>query len=211
MFIYLHFLFILMKILKEKEAEDFLAKKGFAVARRDEFYDKEDAFKFAHKIGFPVVLKVTGVLHKTDIGGVMIVDKYAFYNKFNELKKKSSKILVQEYVKGKEIILGLKNDDTFGYSVMFGLGGVFVEVFDDVSFRVCPISKKDALEMIKEIKAYKVLKGIRGDKSINFSLLVKNILRLNKLTKSGIRELDINPLIINQKEAKIVDARIILD
>ena len=141
----------------------------------------------------------------------MIVDKYDFYNRFNALKKKSNQILVQEYIKGKEVILGLKKDDTFGYSIMLGLGGVFVEVFDDVSFRVCPVSKKDALDMIKEIKAYKVLKGIRGDKPINFSLLVKNILKLNSLTKLDINELDINPLIINQKEAKIVDARIILE
>lgn len=200
-----------MKILKEKEAEDFLDRRGFSVAKRKVFYDKEDAFKFAHEIGFPVVLKVVGVLHKTDVGGVMIVDKYDFYNRFKELKKKSSKIMVQEYVKGKEVILGLKKDETFGHFIMFGLGGIFVEIFNDVSFRVCPVSKKDAMDMVKEVKAYKILKGARGDKSINFTLLIKNILKLNKLTKKGIKELDINPLIINNREAKIVDARIILE
>ena len=200
-----------MKILKEKEAEDFLAKKGFSVAKRAVFFDKEDAFKFAHKIGFPVVLKVTNALHKTDVGGVMIVDKYDFYIKFNKLKEKSNQILVQEYVKGKEVILGFKKDPTFGYSIMFGLGGVLVEIFEDVSFRVCPVSREDAIKMIREIKAYKILKGVRGDKPINFELLIKNILKLNKLTRLGIGELDINPLIINDKEAKIVDARIILE
>jgi len=211
MFIYLHILVILMKILKEKEAEDFLVKAGFSVAKRDVFYDKEDAFRFAIKVGFPVVLKVTNVLHKSDVGGVRIVERYDFYSQFNELKKKSRQILVQEFIVGKEVIIGLKRDATFGYAALFGLGGKFVEIFNDVSFRICPLSRTDAQEMIREIKAYKTLEDFRGTKSINFPLLIKNILRMNKLVKKRIVELDINPLVINDKEAKVVDARIVLD
>ena len=109
------------------------------------------------------------------------------------------------------IITGLKKDPTFGHVIAFGVGGIFTEIIKDVVFRVCPISKKDAIEMIKEIKAYKILEGTRGEKPVNFYSLLRVLLALSELSKKyeNIEELDINPLIVNEKNAKIVDARIV--
>ena len=200
-----------MKILKVGEAEDFLEKKGFNVARRGIAKNYNEALRISSKLGFPVALKVTNAIHKTKINGVRISNKDNLEENFKQLRKKSPKILVQEYVDGLEIITGLKKDSTFGHVVAFGLGGIYTEIIRDVSFRICPVELKDVKEMMQEIKGYSLLKGYK-DKKFNIKAIENIILKLSKLAENNpnIEELDINPLIVNNKEAKIVDARIII-
>ncbi|MBI2668089.1 acetate--CoA ligase family protein [Candidatus Woesearchaeota archaeon] len=200
-----------MKMLKEKEAEDFLEKKGFNVARSGIAKNYNEALGISSKLGFPVMLKVTNSIHKTNINGIKISNKENLEENFKQLRKKSPKILVQEYVDGLEMIAGLKKDPTFDHVIIFGLGGIYTEIIRDVSFRICPIELKDIKEMMQEIKGYKLLKGYR-DKKFNIKSVENVILRLSKLAEShpNIEELDINPLIVNSKEAIIVDARIVM-
>ncbi len=207
-----------MKILTEYSAEEFLESNNFSVVERKIFNYVDEAFNYANKLGFPVVLKVVSdkLLHKTDLNAVRLnVFKDDFARVFNELKRMNIEkegVLVQKFVHGKYVLIGLKRDGTFGHVVVVGLGGVFAEVIRDVAFRIVPISRVDALEMIKELKGYEVLAGFRGDK-VNINLIIDNLLKVSKLAEenSNIFELDINPLVVNSKSAKIVDARIVFD
>lgn len=122
-------------------------------------------------------------------------------------------ILVQEFVKGQEVIIGLKSDPTFGHVIMFGLGGIFVEVLKDVSFRVCPITEKDAEAMLKEIKTRDILYGVRGEPGVNIPLLKRVLVGTSRLPlrKPEIQELDINPFRINDQSGKVADARMVCE
>lgn len=208
-----------MDILAEKEAEEFLENKGFPIAKRVFCENYNACLKAAKKIRFPLVLKIVSkkILHKSNVHGVKtdIKNTRELKKAFEELKKIKNfeGVVVQEYIEGKYIITGLKKDETFGHVIAFGVGGIFTEIIKDVAFRICPINKKDAIEMIKEIKAYKILKGTRGEKPINFYSLLRVLLALSELSKkyTNIKELDINPLIVNEKNAKIVDARIVFN
>ena len=208
-----------MEVLAEKEAEEFLERRGFPIAKRIFASSYEECVKAAKKMGFPLVLKIVSkkILHKSDVHGVKldIKNKEELKKAFDELKKIKDfeGAMVQEYLDGKFIITGLKKDPTFGHVIAFGIGGIFTEIIKDVAFRVCPITKKDAIEMIKEIKGYKILEGTRGEKPINFYALLRVLLALSELSKryQNIEELDINPLIVNGKNAKIVDARIVFN
>ena len=207
-----------MKILTEYSAEEFLERKGFSVVDRKVFGDVSEAFKYAESLGFPVVLKVVSdkLLHKSEVGAVRLnVYKDGFFKVFNELKNlrlEKEGILVQKFVNGKYVLIGLKKDKTFGHVIVVGLGGIFAEVIKDVSFRVVPIIKKDAIEMLKELKGYEVLTGYRGER-VNINLVVDNLLKVSKLAEKNknISELDINPLIVNSHSARIVDARIVFE
>ena len=196
----------------EKEAEDFLSKQGFPIIESKIFSDDKEAYVYARKLGFPVVLKITGKLHKSDLHGVKInVHEEDFFSDFFYLKKLTKKVMVQKHIEGKQIILGIKKDPTFGHVIIFGLGGIFVETLKDLSFRVYPLEKNDVEEMIKEIKGYEILLGTRGEKPVDISKIKLLLLKLSKLTKKykNLEELDINPLIVNEREAKVVDARIV--
>ena len=207
-----------MKILLYDECEKLLKKFNFAsYSKIKELKELKEVVEF---LGFPIVLKVLSknALHKTDFGLVKIcrnkeeIDEcwFGLLNNIQKLKLKEYKIIAQEFIKGIEVFAGIKRDETFGHIILFGLGGIFVEVLRDVSIRVCPISKKDAKEMIEEIKGKKILFGYRGMKA-NINFLKKFLVKLSKvpLKYENIQELDINPLIINEKEGKIVDCRII--
>ena len=208
-----------MEVLAEREAEEFLESKGFPIAKRIFVSNYEGCVNAAKKIGFPLVLKVASkkILHKSDVHGVKLdIKNFDELKKaFDELKKIKNfeGVVVQEFLDGRFIITGLKKDPTFGHVIAFGVGGIFTEIIKDVAFRVCPITKKDAIEMIKEIKAYKILEGTRGEKPVNFYFLLRVLLALSELSKKykNIEELDINPLIVNDKNAKIVDARIVFN
>ncbi|MBI2672072.1 acetate--CoA ligase family protein [Candidatus Woesearchaeota archaeon] len=208
-----------MNILTEKEAEDFLEKNGFPVAKRIVTKDLSQAIKAAEKIRYPVVLKIVSkkILHKSDVGGVKlnIKNEEELKKAFDELKKIKyfEGAIVQEYLDGKYIICGLKKDETFGHVLVFGLGGIFTEVIKDVSFRVCPINKKEAEDMIKEIKGYQILKGMRGEKAVNLDSISNVLIKLSNLAQryKNIHELDINPLIVNEKSSKVIDARIVFN
>jgi len=186
----------------------------------------EEAVEIAEKIGFPVVLKIISpdIVHKTDVGGLIlnIKTKEELRNSFHQLifnvkrkaaKAKISGILVQKMIeKGREVIIGGKKDSQFGQTLMFGGGGVLTEVMEDVSFRVCPINRKDAEEMVKETRYFKVLKGYRG-KTCDIDALIEILLKTSKLLEENqeIVELDINPVIALSKGAVAVDARIVID
>ena len=205
-----------MKIYTHKESEKFL--KGLPLAKSFLTKNKNDLKKVKK---FPVVLKIISkqALHKTDIGGIKIVEdkdklEREFENLIRTAKRKRLKldgILVQEFVKGRELIIGIKRDVTFGHSIMFGIGGTLVEAVRDVAFRVCPISAGDADSMIDDLKYKNLLLGFRGEKAVNLKKVKQILVAVSKIPQKHpeIEELDINPLIASDKECKIVDARII--
>jgi len=207
--------FIESKKLLEKYKIKFV--KGKLVKNRKELTDT------IKKIGFPLTLKVISkeISHKTDAGGVQlnIQNEKQAIEKFNlilkNVKKKAPKaridgVFVQKFIEGKQIIIGGKTDKQFGPTILFGLGGIFVELMKDVSLRICPITREDAKEMILEIKGYQILKGMRGEKSVNLKEIENTLMKVNSLMiKEKIKELDINPLIANEKEVIAVDARVI--
>jgi acetyl-CoA synthetase (ADP-forming) len=208
----------MQKVLSEKEAEDFLEKNSFPITKRKIAKNLNEVIKFSKEIEYPIALKLSSkeILHKTDIGAVKLnlqeKDIENAYNELMKIKVKKPKILVQKYTEGKQIIIGLKKDPTFGHVLAFGLGGIFTEILKDVSFRICPITEQDAELMIQEIKGYSILKGYRNS-SANIKSIKQILMKTSELAKKypKIKELDINPLIVNEKQATIVDARIIFD
>ena len=190
--------------------------------------ETEDAtVKAAEAIGYPVVLKILSpdVIHKSDVGGVLVNIKDAgavregYQTIITTVKKHKENarirgIFVEEFAqKGVEVIIGALKDPQFGPAIMFGLGGIFVEVLKDVSFRVAPITKYDADEMIQEIKGYPILTGIRGQEACDIKALSNILLQVSKLVMDYpvINQLDLNPVFSYPKGAKCVDARIILE
>lgn len=164
---------------------------------------------------FPLVLKIVSqrFVHKTEVMGVRIVNNQEELGKnFDELKriKGVNAVLVQEFVKGTELIVGLKQDASFGHAIMFGVGGIMAELLKDVSFRICPITDKDAQSMIDDLKAKDLLTGFRGQKPVNLRLLKRILIRISEIPGKypDLKELDINPLVINDKDALVVDARL---
>ena len=188
----------------------------------------QEACNFADEIGYPVVLKIVSddVLHKTDSGGVRLdlknktevkhaYEKIMFNIKKNCLNAKINGIMVQKmYHMGREVIIGMKRDPIFGPLIMFGLGGIYVEVMKDVSFRVAPFTLDEAQAMINEVKAIKLLKGVRGKAVSDIKIIAETILKISQMALDypEIKELDLNPLIVFEKGegAVAVDARFIL-
>jgi acyl-CoA synthetase (NDP forming) len=208
-----------MKIIGEKEAEDFLQKNGFRVTKRAFATTKADVLRAVRQLKLPVTLKISSkkILHKSDVGGVKIdlrTPKEVIVA-FNQLKRIRGfeGVLVQKHLTGHSLILGLKKDPTFGHAVMIGSGGIYTEILKDVSFRVCPLTSQDATSMIQELKAYPILKGSRGKKPAHLNSVKDHILKISKLAAKheNIEELDINPLMVNDKGSYVVDARLILN
>jgi len=215
--------------LHEFEATKILSEYDLPVIKRDLALSTSEATRIAKTIGFPVVMKVMSekIIHKYDIGGVLldinsageVEDAFLKINnslKLNMPDASIDGILISEQVpKGIEVILGIKKDPSFGDVVMFGIGGIFVEIFKDVSFKVAPVKKEDALEMIYEIKASKLLLGARGRKPADIDSLAETIVKLSNLAldNPNIKELDINPLIIldQGKGCFVADAKIVLE
>ena len=174
------------------------------------------------KLKLPLVLKLISpkLIHKSDIDGVKIAKTPGELKKsFNELIKTAKRkkiniegILVQEFCEGQELIIGIKKDPTFNHMIIFGLGGIFTEVLKDTSTRKCPITIDDIEEMLSELKSKAILQGYRG-KKLNLSLLKQTLLSLSELPSKykNIQELDINPFILNSKEGKAVDVRIVFE
>jgi acetyl-CoA synthetase (ADP-forming) len=188
---------------------------------------ESEAVKSAEEIGYPVVLKIVSpdIIHKSDIGGVIIglntaKDVRSAYKQIMSKAKKHAPdaqiigVLVQEMAPSStEVIVGAIKDPQFGPAMMFGLGGIFVEVLKDVTFRVAPITEEEAREMITEVKAYPLLKGYRNLPPADTNAIVKILLNASKLVMEyqQIKELDLNPIMVYEKGAKTVDARIILE
>jgi len=207
-------------LLEFEKAQKLLEKYKIPVIETKVVNNLQEVLNFLKKHGVPVVLKIesTKILHKTDIGGVItdISNKKELIQNWKKIKKLAqkykAKILIQKQITGYEVIIGAKQDPVFGPVIMFGLGGIFVEVFKDVSFRLAPITKKETQEMIKEIKGYKILKGYRGKKAINLKQIESILFNLSKLiTKNHqIQEVDLNPVIVNEKQAQVVDVKIMV-
>jgi len=161
--------------------------------------------------GFPLVLKINSPEHKTDKGGVM-VGIQSFDEAITALKKllKISKdVVAQPQAKGLELSLGIKKDPVFNQVILFGIGGVLIELLKDISLRICPITKVEAKEMINELKSAVFLKGYRGGLKVNIDLLADLISNLSRIAlRHDIKELDINPLIAKDNDLFIVDSRI---
>jgi acetyltransferase len=209
----------------EEDAMRILTYYGFQFPRRALARTSRDAALLAAKIGFPVVMKISSpdILHKTDVGGVRVNVKTPkeAEEAFTEITTNARRImrdafikgvLVSEMVKGgKEVILGVTFDRTFGHMIMFGLGGIYVEVLKDVSFRIVPVARRDALAMVNEIRTTGLLRGARGEKPADIDAISTNIVNLSCLINDfpEIQELDINPLMVMEKGAVALDARII--
>lgn len=214
------------RVLTEYEAKQLLVKHKIPVTKEELAKNKEQAVKAAKKIGFPVVMKIVSpdIVHKTEAKGVIINIKTEseVEQAFEQLVKNAraykrnaviNGVLVQETAIGKELIIGTSTDPQFGPVLMFGIGGIFVEVMKDVTFRVIPITKADAEEMLSELKSRSVLDGFRGEKPLNKNAIINILLKVSDFVEKNqkVRELDINPLFVNETEAKAADARIILE
>lgn len=213
--------------LLEPEAKMVCMEYGIPVTRFKVAMSEDEAGKFSDQIGYPVVLKIVSpdVLHKSDVGGVVLDLKNAHdvesaYKKIIANVKKHKPdakivgVLVQEMAPSStEIIVGSTKDPQFGPALMFGLGGIFVEVLKDVTFRIAPITESDAREMITEVKAYPILKGYRGQPPADVDAIVNILMNTSRLVMDHeeIKELDFNPIMVYEKGAKTVDARIIIE
>lgn len=178
----------------------------------------KEAMDAADKLGYPVVLKIASNIHKTEVGGVVtnihnpldLADAWQKITKsIQEKGVQTNGFILQKQIKGVELIVGLKQDPSFGPLLMVGSGGIFTEILKDVSFRLCPVSEKDVEQMLSEIKASKLFSGVRGNKAVNLEVLKKVILEISRLhSKIKIKEMDINPLIANEQGCWVVDVRI---
>ena len=175
---------------------------------------EEDCVKMAKEIGFPLVMKVVGPVHKSDVGGVVlnVKDENSVRREFQRMIKikDTYAIMLAEQLKGTEIFIGAKRDEKFGHLVLFGLGGIFIEVFKDIKAVLAPASENEILPMLAELKSYKIIKGIRGQEPINENIFAELIARISMLVTVApeIFEMDINPLLGNSSYIKAVDARI---
>lgn len=178
---------------------------------------KEEATEKGNELGFPLVMKVSGPVHKSDIGGVVvgIQSIEEVENVFDKLMKLEGAdgVILQQQLSGIEVYMGAKKEDNFGHQVLCGLGGIFVEVFKDVSTALSPVGKEEAEKMLSHLKSYPVIKGIRGKEGVNEDIIVETIMRLSALLEVApeICEMDINPLLGHKDSLVAVDARILIE
>jgi acetyltransferase len=175
---------------------------------------KEELIEFAQKVGYPVVAKVVGPVHKSDVGGVALNIRTAEHLalEFDRMMQipQATAVMVQKMIGGTELFIGAKYEERFGHVVLCGLGGIFVEVLKDVKSGLAPLSYNEAYSMIRSLRAYKIIKGTRGQKGINEQRYAEIIVRLSTLLRFAreIKEIDINPLLADEHQVIAVDARI---
>lgn len=215
------------KVLLEFEAKAICMEYGISVPKFQLATNEKEAAKIADETGYPIVMKIVSpeIIHKSDAGGVKVNLKNsaevveAFKTIVTNAKKYNSKaniigVLVQEMApNGTEVIVGAIKDPQFGQTLMFGLGGIFVELLKDVNFRVAPINLDDAKEMITGLKAYPLLNGYRNMPAVDIDAIAQILVSTSKLVMDypEIKELDLNPVMAYVKGAATVDARIILE
>ena len=214
------------QILTYDESRTIMKLAGIPLNRMEFAKDLDDCLVKSKNIGYPIVLKIISedVLHKSDSGGVKIGIKSD-----EELKKDYEEMLtkvrkfypnakidgfsIEEMVEGVELLVGTNTDPQFGKMIALGIGGVFVEVYKDVSFRLIPVKEDDVEDMINEIKGRKILEGYRGKPKVNVEELKSLVLTISELVETNpiIKEMDMNPVVATNEGLKAIDARIILE
>ena len=212
--------------LLETESRDLLTEYGISLPEAILANNSDKAVEAGNKIGYPLAMKVVSpdIIHKSDAGGIKLglKDENNIKAAFEEIVKNAENVTTKKKIlgtlispmatKGQECIIGMIRDAQFGPVIMFGLGGIFVEVLKDVSFRVAPLAAEDIDEMVKEIKGYKILTGIRGEKPKDIEAIKGILTKLSEIAIDNpeIKEIDLNPVIVHEKGASIVDSRVIL-
>jgi acyl-CoA synthetase (NDP forming) len=214
-------------LLTEVESKQLVERAGIPVTKTKLARSKKEAISISKETGFPVVLKIVSpdVVHKSDSGGVKLglangaqVGR-AYSEIMSSVRQKYPQAAIQGVSvqlmasPGTEVIVGMSKDPQFGPVLMFGLGGVLVEVLKDVSFRIVPVTKRDASEMIREIKGYPLLQGYRGQEAVDIASLEDIIVKVSQFIEQNpqIKELDLNPIFAYRDKAIAVDARIVLE
>lgn len=212
------------KVITEESSKEILGEYGIKVPKYALVTNSDEAVQRSKEIGFPLVAKIVSpdILHKTDVGGVKVglsseeEVKKAFDDMFNRLKEKFDVkgVLLEKMVpKGVELIVGLQNDSQFGPSIMVGLGGIYTELFKDVSFRVLPVTKNEAAKMLENLRGKDILKGFRGSKPVDLDMLSQAIVNIGTLgvdMAGKYESIDFNPVVVYPDSYNVVDAKIIL-
>ena len=214
-------------LLTEVESKQLLKQAGVSVIDTNLAASREEAISISRQFGFPVVLKIASpdIVHKSDAGGVKLGLKTskqvgkAYDDILGAISQKYPQAMIQGVSvqkmarPGVEVIIGMSKDAQFGPVVMFGLGGILVEILKDVSFRIVPLTRRDAGEMIREIKGYPLLEGYRGQEPVDVSNLEELLLKVSDFVEQNpeVRELDLNPIFACSDGAVAVDARIVLE
>ncbi len=212
------------RVITEESSKEILSEYGIKVPKYALVTNSDEAVQKSKEIGFPLVAKIVSpdILHKTDVGGVKVglssedEVKKAFDDMFNRLKEKFDVkgVLLEKMVpNGVELIVGLQNDSQFGPSIMVGLGGIYTELFKDVSFRVLPITKNEAAKMLESLRGKDILKGFRGSKPIDLDMLSQAIVNIGTLgvdMAGKYESIDFNPVVVYPDSYYVVDAKIIL-
>lgn len=201
-----------------------LKKYNLPLAKYATANSPKKAAEMSGKISYPVVMKVDSkdIIHKSDVGGVKsgitlpAEAEEAYIQIIKSARKKAPKakikgVYIQKMEQGTEVIIGMKRDAQFGPVIMFGIGGIFVEIMKDTAFSIAPVNRKMAIDMIKSIRSYPILSGARGKKPANIDAIANIIVKTSRMSENkNILELDFNPVMVNEKSAVIVDARIII-
>jgi acetyltransferase len=200
--------------LSPEQIGKLLDASGVSRSNEKVVSSESEAIKFANEVGFPLVMKVVGPVHKSDVGGVVLninnlETVKAEYQRLMQIKDTTA-VLMYPMLFGTEVFIGAKRDDKFGHLVMCGLGGIFIEVLKDVNTGLAPISKKEAIQMIRQLKGYGIIKGARKQDPVNEDLFVDAVMRIATLviTAPEIFEMDLNPLLGTSTSLTAVDARI---
>lgn len=200
--------------LAPAEIHDLLDAAGIIRAKEGVADTEEKLMELAHSIGFPLVMKVVGPVHKSDVGGVTlnVKDQETVRSEFRRMMKikDTHAVMLAQQLSGTEVFIGAKREDKFGHMVLCGLGGIFIEVLKDVKAGLAPLSCQEAQNMIRELRSYKIIQGVRGQQPVNEQKFAEAVSRISVLVKIApeIFEMDLNPLLGNKEQVVAVDARI---
>ncbi len=201
--------------LDPEAVKEIMAAIGLKLPFQEDVFDRANLAAACEKAGYPLVMKVIGPLHKSDVGGVKVgiqsLEKAeAAWDEIMKIKDAKG-VLIQQMIEGTEVILGAKKEDRFGHLIMFGLGGIYTEALKDVSFALAPLGKEEGMSMIEKIKTLPILKGIRGQKGVSLDVLADYLARLSLLVHNfpQIEEIDLNPVKGYETDLYVVDSRII--
>lgn len=199
--------------LKPQEVSNLLAAAKIPMVFEAICKSEQDCIEIIKKISYPVVMKVVGPIHKSDVGGIVlnITSEEKLIESFNAIMKinGATAVLIQPMKKGIELFVGAKKEDAFGHLILCGLGGIYIEVLKDIQTCMAPVSNKEALAMVQQLKSYKIIKGCRNQEGVNEAMFIEIIEKVSNLITVApeIIELDLNPLLGNSKEIFAVDAR----